>query len=86
MAADGSRAPTAAENRRIAQDEGRLDLIGAPEGFDALVMSDIVKARGGLSVFVARDGSRLPAFIDAFSFFAPGCRGAALPVVGLPAL
>ena len=72
MAADGSRAPSAAETRRIATDPGRLDLIGAPEGFDALVMADIVRARGGLSVFVARDGSRLSAFIDAFKFFAQG--------------
>ena len=32
-------------------------------------MADIIKARGGLSVFVARDGSRLSAFIDAFTFF-----------------
>ncbi|ODT63717.1 MAG: transcription-repair coupling factor, partial [Phenylobacterium sp. SCN 69-14] len=70
MAADGFRAPSAAETRRIAQDPGRLDLVGAPEGFDALVMADIVKARGGLSVFVARDASRLSAFIDAFGFFA----------------
>ena len=70
MAADGFRAPTAAETRRFAQDPGRLDLVGAPEGFDALVMADIVKARGGLSVFVARDASRLSAFVDAFSFFA----------------
>jgi transcription-repair coupling factor (superfamily II helicase) len=72
MAADGSRAPSAAETRRIATDPGRLNLVGAPEGFDALVMADIVKARGGLSVFVARDGSRLSAFVDAFRFFAPG--------------
>ena len=72
MAADGSRAPSPAETRRIATDPGRLDLVGAPEGFDALVMADIVKARGGLSVFVARDGSRLSAFADAFRFFAPG--------------
>ena len=71
MAADGARAPTAADHRRIAQDPGRLDLVGAPEGFDALVMADIVKARGGLSMFVARDGSRLSAFIDAFTFFSP---------------
>ena len=71
MAADGARAPTAADHRRIAQDPGRLDLVGAPEGFDALVMADIVKARGGLTVFVARDGSRLSAFIDAFTFFSP---------------
>ena len=72
MAADGAHAPSAADHRRISTDPGRLDLIGAPEGFDALVMADIIKARGGLSVFVARDGSRLSAFIDAFGFFAPG--------------
>jgi transcription-repair coupling factor (superfamily II helicase) len=52
-------------------DGGALTLSGAPEGFDALVMSDIVRARGGLSVFVARDGSRASAFADALGFFAP---------------
>src|SRR5690348_14962459 len=57
--------------RRVAEDPGRLDLVGAPEGFDALVMADVVKARKGLSVFVARDGARLSAFTDAFAFFAP---------------
>ncbi|MDB5425943.1 MAG: transcription-repair coupling factor, partial [Phenylobacterium sp.] len=71
MAADGSRPITAAEMRRVADDPGRLDLVGAPEGFDALVMADVVKARKGLSVFVARDGSRMSAFADAFRFFAP---------------
>jgi transcription-repair coupling factor (superfamily II helicase) len=71
MAADGSRPATAAQLRRVAEDPGRLDLVGAPEGFDALVMADIVKARGGLTVFAARDGSRLSAFVDAFRFFAP---------------
>ncbi|HEY3950770.1 transcription-repair coupling factor [Phenylobacterium sp.] len=58
--------------RRVTDDPGRLDLVGAPEGFDALVMADVVKARKGLSVFVARDGARLSAFVDAFCFFAPG--------------
>ena len=72
MAADGSRPASAAQLRRVADDPGRLDLIGAPEGFDALVMADIVKARKGLSVFVARDGTRLSTFADAFRFFAPG--------------
>jgi len=71
MAADGSRPPGAAQMRRIAEDPGRVDLVGAPEGFDALVMADIVRARGGLATFVARDGSRLSAFEDAFRFFAP---------------
>ena len=71
VAADGSRPTTAADLRRVADDPGGLDLIGAPEGFDALVMADIVRARKGLSVFVARDGARISAFSDAFRFFAP---------------
>ena len=58
--------------RRVTDDPGRLDLIGAPEGFDALVMADIVRSRKGLSVFVARDASRISAFADAFRFFAQG--------------
>ncbi len=33
-------------------------------------MADIVKARGGQSVFVARDSARASAFIDALGFFA----------------
>src|SRR5829696_8991320 len=70
MAADGSRPATAAQLRRVAEDPGRLDLVGAPEGFDALVMADVVRSRKGLSVFVARDGARLSAFTDAFRFFA----------------
>ncbi len=69
--ADGSRPASSAQLRRVAEDPGRLDLIGAPEGYDALVMADIVRARKGLSVFVARDGTRLSAFADAFAFFAP---------------
>lgn len=70
MAADDARPPSQAQLRRVADDPGRLDLVGAPEGFDALVMADIVKARKGLSVFVARDAARLSAFADAFRFFA----------------
>ena len=63
--------PTPNDLKRIAQFDGRLILSAAPEGFDALVMADIARARGGLSVFVARDGARASAFIDAMGFFAP---------------
>jgi transcription-repair coupling factor (superfamily II helicase) len=70
MAADGGRAPGQAALRRAADDPGRLDLVGAPEGFDAMVMADIVRARKGLAVFVARDTTRMAAFRDAFNFFA----------------
>jgi transcription-repair coupling factor (superfamily II helicase) len=72
MAADDVRTLTRAAVRRIADDPGRLDLVGAPEGYDALVMADIARTRGGLSVFVARDTARMSAFADALSFFAPG--------------
>src|SRR3954467_8756489 len=71
MADDASRPVTAASLRRVAEDPGRIDLTGAPEGFDALAMADIVRARKGLSVFVARDAARASAFIDALTFFAP---------------
>jgi transcription-repair coupling factor (superfamily II helicase) len=57
--------------KRIAQRPGWVELTGAPEGFDALVMADVARARGGLNVFLARDGGRASAFIDALRFFAP---------------
>ena len=55
----------------MAQATGRLDITGAPEGFDALVMADLVRAKGGTCAFVARDGARANGFADALSFFAP---------------
>ena len=57
--------------KRISSAEGRLYLTGAPEGFDALVMADAARARGGVSTFVARDEARANAFVDALAFFAP---------------
>ncbi len=57
--------------QRLADAPDALDLTGAPEGFDALAMADLARARGGLNVFVARDGSRASAFVEAMSFFAP---------------
>jgi transcription-repair coupling factor (superfamily II helicase) len=57
--------------KRVIGAPGRVDLTGAPEGFDALLMADIARARAGLTVFVARDGSRASAFADAMAFFAP---------------
>ena len=47
-----------------------LTLSGSPEGFDALVASDLAR-REGLSVFVARDYARMNAVISALGFFAP---------------
>ncbi|MGI8839702.1 MAG: transcription-repair coupling factor [Caulobacteraceae bacterium] len=61
----------ASDIKRVATEPGALELTSAPEGFDALVMADIARARGGLSFFVARDGGRASAFGDAMAFFAP---------------
>ncbi len=57
--------------KTLAHAPGALALTGAPEGFDALVMGDILRARGGVSLFVARDGARASAFGEALAFFAP---------------
>ena len=54
--------------KRVAETPDALDLTGAPEGFDALVMADLARSRGGVSVFVARDGSRAGAFEAAMGF------------------
>ena len=69
----------AADLKRVTGSPDRLELTGAPEGFDALAMADIARARGGLSVFVARDGSRASAFGDAMGFFAPEIELIAFP-------
>jgi transcription-repair coupling factor (superfamily II helicase) len=65
--------------KRIAQAGGRLELTGAPEGFDALVMADIARARGGLCVFIARDEARASAFVDALRFFGPEIEAVRFP-------
>ncbi len=60
--------------KRIAHAPDRLDLVGAPEGFDALVLADVLRARGGLNAFVARDAARAGAFADSLTFFADDVR------------
>ena len=57
--------------KRVADAAAPWSSTGAPEGFDALVMADIARARGGLTVFVARDGSRARPSSTAMGFFAP---------------
>ncbi|HEY0052367.1 MAG TPA: CarD family transcriptional regulator, partial [Caulobacteraceae bacterium] len=56
--------------KTIAKGKGGLELAGTPEGFDALVVADILKARGGTVLFVARDYARANAFESAIRFFA----------------
>src|SRR3712207_1640732 len=57
--------------KRIAKEDGRLHVAGTPEGFDALVVADAARARGGITCFVATDHGRATAFLDAVAFFAP---------------
>ncbi len=64
---------------KLAKAPGRIDLVGAPEGFDALAAADLAKSRGGVSLFVARDGPRAEAFAGGLAFFAPE-----LEVLNLP--
>ena len=61
---------------KLARGKGRIDLAGAPEGFDALVAADLARAHatakaGGVTLFVARDGARAEAFAGSLAFFAP---------------
>jgi transcription-repair coupling factor (superfamily II helicase) len=46
-----------------------IELGGAPEGLDALIVAERLAASGGLGVFVARDFTRMGTFVQAFRFF-----------------
>ena len=46
------------------------ELGGAPEGLDALVVAEQLKAVGGVGLFLARDYARMGEFVQAFGFFA----------------
>jgi len=74
-----AKSALADELARVAKAPGRLELCGAPEGFDALALADIAKTRGGLCVFVARDSARASAFQQALAFFAPKIETLRLP-------
>ncbi|HEY5071886.1 MAG TPA: transcription-repair coupling factor [Caulobacteraceae bacterium] len=63
--------PSVSDIKRVTAEPGRLELGGAPEGFDAMAMADVARARGSSTMFVARDGARGSAFADALAFFAP---------------
>lgn len=64
----------------IASSPGGLTIGGAPEGYDALILGEALKKRGGTSLFIARDASRAAAFESAWQFFAPS-----IPALRLPA-
>jgi transcription-repair coupling factor (superfamily II helicase) len=55
----------------------RMTLAGVPDGFDAVVVAELARARAktadavAMLVFVARDGQRLQAFANSLGFVAP---------------
>ncbi|MDI7774486.1 transcription-repair coupling factor [Asticcacaulis sp. EMRT-3] len=58
--------------------EGPLILSGCPEGYECLIAADLAKS-AGLSLFVARDFSRMNAVAEALKFFAPQLETLLLP-------
>ena len=65
-------------NRMIAE-KGRHIIGGVPEGYRALVISDLTRFHGERCVYVARDASALASLSRALAFFAPD-----LPIVEFP--
>ena len=63
----------------VAADPGGVELAGTPEGFDALIAGDLLRRRGGVGLFVARDFQRANALADALGFFAPDVEVLRLP-------
>ena len=59
---------------------GAVTIGGAPEGWDAKLLADLVARADGPVIHVARDDARAAAMTDALGFFAPG-----LPVLSFPA-
>ncbi|MFK7945543.1 MAG: transcription-repair coupling factor [Paracoccaceae bacterium] len=59
---------------------GAVTVGGAPEGWDAKLLADLVDRTGGPVIHVARDDARAAAIAEGLSIFAPG-----LPVLNFPA-
>lgn len=65
--------------QRFLHAEGRLTVGGVPDGFDALALADLARARGQTVMHIARDEPRLAELREALRFFA-----ADIPVIELP--
>ena len=63
----------------FAKTPGALFVEGAPEGVDVAMMALAATARGGVSLFVARDEGRASQFEQAVKFFAPDLGTLRLP-------
>jgi transcription-repair coupling factor (superfamily II helicase) len=75
LAAQGLNGTHLRELKKITSAPGRLTLGEVPEGFDALVLADITRARAeageGTIIHIARDDARLAALAEALNYFAP---------------
>ena len=65
---------------RLIAEKGRHIIGGVPEGYRALVISDLARFHGDRCVYVARDAGALASLSRALGFFAPD-----LPIVEFPA-
>ena len=64
---------------KLARSDDALTVCGAPEGFDALIFCDALRARGGVGLFIASDDARARSFAAACSFYAPDLTRISLP-------
>ncbi len=61
-------------------DPGLVRVGGAPEGYDAKLLADLVQRANGPVLHIARDDARMRAMLDSLKVFAPG-----IPVLRFPA-
>ncbi|WP_416054144.1 transcription-repair coupling factor [Oceanibaculum sp.] len=66
--------------KQILNAPGRTALFGAPAGYDALILSRLVREAGSDGILhVAVDDARMAALAEALAFFAPDCEVLHLP-------
>lgn len=58
------------ENRLVTA-SGHLTIGETPDGYDALVLADLVRAGEGVHLHISRDDARMSGLAEALSFFAP---------------
>jgi transcription-repair coupling factor (superfamily II helicase) len=64
---------------KLARAAETLTVCGAPEGFDALIFCDALRARGGVGLFIVSDAARARSFEAACAFFAADLDRVSLP-------
>ena len=63
---------------------GSLDIKNAPEGFQARLLSELVRQAGRSAVFIAKDDRKLAAVREALKFFDPAARTLSFPAWDCP--